>query len=212
MESVFCVVLLPQTSIMAVEFNGGVIIGADSRTSSGTYVANRVSDKLTEISPHVFCCRSGSSADTQAIADLVKYQLNLHSLALGEEARVGTVAQMFRKWCYDYRDQLTAGIICAGWDRHEGGQVFSIPLGGMCIRQPFSIGGSGSTYIYGYCDSQFKQNMTKDACIAFVKNCLGLAMARDGSSGGVIRMAIITEDGVERSVFTGADIPRFYSD
>ena len=41
---------------------------------------------------------------------------------------------------------------------------------------------------------------------------LGLAMARDGSSGGVIRMAIITEDGVERSVFTGADIPRFYSD
>ena len=45
---------------------------------SRTYVANRVSDKLTEISPHVFCCRSGSSADTQAIADLVKYQLNLH--------------------------------------------------------------------------------------------------------------------------------------
>ena len=66
----------------------------------------------------------------------------LASLALGEEARVGTVAQMFRKWCYDYRDQLTAGIICAGWDRHEGGQVFSIPLGGMCIRQPFAIGGA----------------------------------------------------------------------
>ena len=41
---------------------------------------------------------------------------------------------------------------------------------------------------------------------------LALAIARDGSSGGVIRMAIITEDGVERSVFTGADIPRFYSD
>ena len=52
-----------------------------------------------------------------------------------------TVAQMFRKWCYDYRDQLTAGIICAGWDKYEGGQVFSIPLGGMSIRQPFAIGG-----------------------------------------------------------------------
>ncbi len=62
---------------MAVEFNGGVVIGADSRTSSGVYVANRVSDKLTEISDHIFCCRSGSSADTQAIADIVKYNLNL---------------------------------------------------------------------------------------------------------------------------------------
>ena len=35
-----------------------------------------------------------------------------------------------------------AGIICAGWDKREGGQVFSIPLGGMCVRQPFAIGGT----------------------------------------------------------------------
>ena len=41
---------------------------------------------------------------------------------------------------------------------------------------------------------------------------LALAMARDGSSGGVIRMAVITEEGVKRSVFTGPEIPRFYSD
>lgn len=67
-----------QTSIMAVEFDGGVIIGADSRTSSGVYVANRVSDKLTEISDRIYCCRSGSSADTQSIADKVKLHLNLH--------------------------------------------------------------------------------------------------------------------------------------
>lgn len=41
------------------------------------YVANRVSDKLTEISERIYCCRSGSSADTQAIADIVKYNLDL---------------------------------------------------------------------------------------------------------------------------------------
>ena len=69
------------------------------------------------------------------------------SLELGEAPRVKTVAQMFRKFCYDYRDQLSAGIICAGWDKHEGGQVFSIPLGGMCIRQPFAIGGETHTAI-----------------------------------------------------------------
>ncbi len=62
---------------MAIEYNGGVVIGADSRTSSGAYVANRVSDKLTEISDQIYCCRSGSSADTQAIADIVKYNLTL---------------------------------------------------------------------------------------------------------------------------------------
>jgi len=35
------------TTIMAVSFKDGVVLAADSRTSSGVYIANRVSDKLT---------------------------------------------------------------------------------------------------------------------------------------------------------------------
>ena len=50
---------------MAVEFDGGVVIGADSRTSMGTFVHNRVTDKLTEVTDNIYCCRSGSAADTQ---------------------------------------------------------------------------------------------------------------------------------------------------
>jgi 20S proteasome alpha/beta subunit len=33
------------TSIVAVTYAGGVILGADSRTSTGSYVANRTADK-----------------------------------------------------------------------------------------------------------------------------------------------------------------------
>lgn len=39
---------------------------------------------------------------------------------------------------------------------------------------------------------------------------LSLAMARDGSSGGVIRLGIITKDGVERKVILGDELPKFY--
>lgn len=63
------------TTIMAVPFEGGVVLGADSRVSTGTYVANRVSDKIAQLSDHIFCCRSGSAADTQALTDNVKYYL-----------------------------------------------------------------------------------------------------------------------------------------
>ncbi len=67
-----------KTTILAAEYNGGVIIAADSRTSSGSYVSNRVTDKLTPLSQGIFCLRSGSAADTQAIADFVKYNLEFH--------------------------------------------------------------------------------------------------------------------------------------
>ena len=43
-----------------------------------SYVANRVTDKLTAVTDHIYCCRSGSAADTQAIADGVRYQLDLY--------------------------------------------------------------------------------------------------------------------------------------
>jgi hypothetical protein len=48
-----------------VEFADGVVIAADSKTSMGTWVANRVTDKLTPVTDTIFVCRSGSAADTQ---------------------------------------------------------------------------------------------------------------------------------------------------
>lgn len=104
----------------------------------------------------------------------------------------------------------------------------------MCVRQPFAIGGSGSTYVFGFVDSNFKKGMTQEECVEFVTKseislsksytcaysnfseffcvALALAMNRDGSSGGVIRLGIITEKGMERRLLTGADLPKFYED
>lgn len=63
---------------------------------------------------------------------------------------------------------MSAGIIVAGFDSRHGGQVYSVPIGGMIVRQPVSIGGSGSTFIYGYVDANFKKNMTREECEKFV--------------------------------------------
>ncbi|XP_032569669.1 proteasome subunit beta type-6 [Chiroxiphia lanceolata] len=195
------------TTIMAVEFDGGVVIGADSRTTTGSYVANRVTDKLTPVHDRIFCCRSGSAADTQAVADAVAYQLAFHSVELEEPPRVRTAARLFQQSCYRYREELSAGIIVAGWDPRRGGQVYVVPLGGLLLRQPFAVGGSGSSYIYGYLDATFQPGMSRSQCQEFVARALALAMVRDGSSGGVIRLAAITEEGVERTVLAGPDLP-----
>jgi 20S proteasome subunit beta 1 len=64
---------------MAVEYDGGVVIGADSRSTTGSYISNRFADKLSKITDSIYCCRSGSAADTQAIAGIVRYHLDFHS-------------------------------------------------------------------------------------------------------------------------------------
>ena len=192
---------------MAVKFDGGVVIGADSRTTTGAYIANRVTDKLTPVHDKIYCCRSGSAADTQHIASYVSYFLDSHAIELGELPKVKTAASLFHKLCYNNKNAPSAAIIVAGWDPVEGGTVYSIPLGGSMVKESWAIGGSGSGYIYGFCDSNYRDGMSKNECLNFVRKALSLAMSRDGSSGGVIRTLIITKDGNERTVVPGDRLP-----
>ena len=202
--------VLTGTTIMAVEYDGGVVLGADSRTTMGAYIANRVTDKLTRVTDKIYCCRSGSAADTQAIADIVSYRLGLFEMENNEEPTVHAAANVFREICYNYREQLSAGIICAGWDKRNGGQVYCIPLGGMLTREPVTIGGSGSSYIYGFVDSTYKTGMTETECVDFVLKAVTLALSRDGSSGGCVRIGVIDKDGMRRKVVLGNELPQVY--
>jgi len=189
------------TSIMAINFRDGVILGADSRTTTGSYIANRVTDKLTRVSDTIWCCRSGSAADTQAVADIVQYYLNMYATLNDEQPSTQTAAALFQELCYDNKDQLSAGIIIAGYDARHGGTVYSLPLGGSLHKQSYAIGGSGSTYIYGYCDSYWKEDMSEEEGVNFVKGALREAIKWDGSSGGVIRMVVLTGKGAQRHLY-----------
>ncbi|XP_078496838.1 proteasome subunit beta type-9-like [Lissotriton helveticus] len=168
-------------------------------------------DKLAPLHDRIYCALSGSAADAQQMADMVNYHLELHSLDLDEAPLVVAAASLVKGISYKYKEELSAHLIVAGWDRRRGGQVYGT-LGGMLIRQPFSIGGSGSTYIYGYVDSTFKPRMSREECVQFATNAVALAMSRDGSSGGVIYMVTITKAGSEHKILAGADLPQFYDE
>lgn len=48
--------------------------------------------------------------------------------------------------------------------------LFVFYLGGMCIQQPVAAGGSGSTYVYGYIDANYRKDMTQEECVDFITN------------------------------------------
>lgn len=194
---------------MAVEFAGGVVFGADSRTSTGDYVANRASRKISRLSDRIFVLRSGSAADTQSLTANVRNYLNQHAIELGTDVQpsVNTAANLMKLIAYNNKDHLTAGLIVGGWDEKKGAQVYTIPLGGTRLRTPCAIGGSGSGYITGLVDHLYRPDMSEVEAQLFVKKCVAHAMARDGSSGGVIRTVTVTEHEVKEDVTYGRDLP-----
>jgi len=197
------------TTIVACCYEDGVVIGADSRVSTGTYVSNRASDKITPLWDNVYLLRSGSAADCQLVADYVRYFCEQHVTEIGENPTVQTVANLVMQVNYNNKSNLMAAMIVAGWDRHQGPQVYSLPIGGSIIPEPWITDGSGSTYIWGYMDSEFKEGMSMAEAQEFVKTSIALAMSKDGSSGGVIRTVTINEQGAERTLHRGEEVPFF---
>eukprot|EP00882_Tetradesmus_deserticola_P004373 GHRQ01004617.1.p1 GENE.GHRQ01004617.1~~GHRQ01004617.1.p1 ORF type:complete len:223 (+),score=66.37 GHRQ01004617.1:487-1155(+) len=200
------------TSIIAVSFKGGVVLGADSRTSSGSYVANRVQDKITPLADTVYLCRSGSASDTQAIAGYVQYWVAEHQAEKNAPVDVSTAANLAMQLSYNNKNNLQAGLIIAGWDKQEGGSVYAIPLGGTLLKVPYSIGGSGSAYITGWCDKYWRDDFTEEEARAFVVKALTHAIARDASSGGCVRTVTVTQAGVARDFIPGTQLAATYGE
>jgi hypothetical protein len=44
----------------------------------------------------------------------------------------------------------------AGYDSQGGGQVFGCPIGGTLSKESWAIDGSGSTFIWGFCDAHYR--------------------------------------------------------
>uniref|UniRef100_A0A7N0TWR6 Proteasome endopeptidase complex n=1 Tax=Kalanchoe fedtschenkoi TaxID=63787 RepID=A0A7N0TWR6_KALFE len=113
--------------------------------------------------------------------------------------------------CY-WQNMLQTGMIVGGWDKYEGGKIYGVPLGGTLIEQPFAIGGSGSSYLYGFFDQAWKEGMSKEEAEELVVKAVSLAIARDGASGGVVRTVIINSEGVTRNFYPGDKLPLWHEE
>ena len=172
-------------------------------------VEDRSKFSLTKLQPPdastCVICRSGSAADTQNLASIVRSELVSRQILYRIRGTVTHVASLL--WNLLSNDSsLSASLICAGYDHELGrGVIYSIAPGGTVFEErTFAVGGSGSTYILGYLDSHLPKYSddgveklidSEEEALNIVYNSLCLAMDRDGSSGGFVRMYIIDRVG-----------------
>ncbi|KAF8407360.1 hypothetical protein HHK36_006488 [Tetracentron sinense] len=98
------------TTIIGVTYNGGVVLGADSRTSTGMYVANRASDKITQLTDNVYLCRSGS--ELEDLLEGIQYRVGVGSRRNAFDGELDPLANLFTR--------LEVGTI----EVEEGNHVF----------------------------------------------------------------------------------------
>jgi 20S proteasome subunit beta 2 len=50
-----------------MDVQDGVVLGADTRSTSGSTVADKNCEKIHFIAPNIYCCGAGTAADTENV-------------------------------------------------------------------------------------------------------------------------------------------------
>lgn len=175
-------------------------------TERTTDISNRASNKIAPLADHVYLLRSGSAPDAQIVSDHISYYVHGLEAESGQRASVDTVAKLVMQMNYQNKDNLVGALIIAGYDAVKGGLVFGCPIGGTLSSEEWAIDGSGSTFIWGYCDSAFRPDFSREEAEGFVEEAVSLAMSSDASSGGCIRLVTINKEGAHHKYTDGASV------
>jgi len=191
------------TTLVAIKYKEGVAVAADSRTSVSGYVSHRFAHKIAPVTESCTILRSGSAADTQQIAEKSRLAFLHRKYRYGLTPTVSQVAHYIRSLVYDGAGSVS--LLVAGYDKDTtSSHIYSISQSGSLIEEDlFAASGSGSTYILGHLDRHLSPDdlLDEDTAIEFCRQAIELAVNRDGSSGGLIRVVIINGKGSRELTF-----------
>lgn len=183
------------TTTLGMVCKEGVVIATEQRATMGTLIAHKATKKLYKIDEHLALATAGLVGDLQVLARYLNAEANLYRLKRTIRMPVKSAATLMsnimnqRKFAPYY-----VQLILGGYD-NTGGYVYSLDAAGGAIPDKYTAGGSGSPYVFGVLEDNYKDDITADEGIDLAVRAITAAKNRDSASGGMISVAVITKEG-----------------
>ena len=104
------------TTIVGAIFCEGVVLGADTRATSGSIVADKNCEKIHFMAPNIMCCGAGTAADTEKVTSLVSSRLTLQRLSTGKQSRLTTCYNKLSNHLFKFQGHISAALVLGGCD------------------------------------------------------------------------------------------------
>ena len=183
------------TTIAGIVFADGVVLGADTRATNGTEVAETNCEKIHYLASNIYCCGAGTAADTEQTTALVQSNLQLlhDQMHHSEPSRVITACTLLKRFLHRYQGHISAALVLGGCDM-EGPHVYQIYPHGSTGKLPYTTMGSGSLAAMAVFESQWRSQMNETEAIALVQRAIGAGIFNDLGSGSNCDICIIRTD------------------
>ncbi|CAE1248529.1 PSMB7 [Acanthosepion pharaonis] len=184
------------TTIAGIIFKDGVVLGADTRATDDTVVADKNCAKIHYIADNIYCCGAGTAADTEMITQMIASQLELHKLNTGRVPRVITGNCLLKQMLFKYHGMINAALVLGGVDP-TGSHLYSIWPHGSTDKLPYVTMGSGSLAAMAVFEDRYKQDMSRDEAMSLVRDAIEAGIFNDLGSGSNVDLCVITKDKVD---------------
>lgn len=197
-------VLKSNTSLVGIVCKDGVILGADRRSTAGSIVMNKSSQKIRKINDYLAASFTGGVADIQLTNKLIAAELKLKSLKTKSQPTIKEAANLLAMMVY--RNIRTpsmipsmVGTLVAGVDEDGKSSLYTIePAGGVQKVEDYDANfSSGMPYILGLLERQWAPNLTIEQGVKLAEEALKSSTQRDTGSGNGIDVFTITKEGIK---------------
>jgi len=183
------------TTTIGLIAKDAVVIAAEQKSTMGYMVESKGAQKIFQLDNHIGFTIAGMVGDALSMVRLLKAQFKLYKLERGPitmKAAATLLSNILQgSKYYPYLNQF----ILAGYDTEP--RVYSFdPVGGFDFRDNYYSTGSGSPFVYGVLEAEYKENMPVEEAVGLVVRAIKTAMERDIASGGKdIQVAVIDKNG-----------------
>ena len=185
------------TTTLGITFKDGVVVGTEHRATMGTLIAHKKTQKLFKIDENMGLTTAGLVGDAQLLARYLQAEVELFKLKRGEQMSIKAAATLMANILSGHRYYpYWVQLLIAGID-DEGAHVYSLDPAGGCIPDDYVTTGSGSPYVYGVLEDNYKDGMNQQDTVDLAIRSLSAAMGRDAASGNGYDIAVITKKGWE---------------
>ncbi|KAI5151995.1 20S proteasome subunit beta 2 [Enteropsectra breve] len=185
------------TTIVGIKYSTGVVLCADTRSTTGPIVADKNCKKIHFITKRIMCCGAGTAADTERVTRKASKELQLFEYKYRREPYVTHCQRMTVDYLHNYNGQIGAALVLGGIDSN-GVHLYSISPHGYSIERNFTSLGSGSIAAISVLESRYSMTMSKEEAIELGCDAVRKGILNDLYSGSNIDVCVIdTKDGVE---------------
>lgn len=185
------------TTLAGCVFDGGVVIGADTRATAGNIIADKSCNKVHYMAPNMYCCGSGTSADCDQVTKMVSSNLKLHSMETGRpHPRMVTACRMLSQHLFKYQGHVSVGLILGGVDV-TGPGIYSVAPHGSTAKLPYTTQGSGCLAAMSILENGWQPGLTELEAKHLVAKSIKAGVLCDGYSGSKIDIVSVTKDRAE---------------